>query len=139
SLEQSIMSRRTSRSFDPLTLLPLGTLARFLAFSCGLTAAGDPDGPGMSGYHRAAPSAGATYPIDVGLVALRVADIAEGSYQYDAQQHALCLVRSGWFAESIARWALNQPWLAGAGAMFALIGDPPRIQERYAARGYRYM
>jgi nitroreductase len=29
--------------------------------------------------------------------------------------------------------------MAGAGAVFALIGDPARIQQRYAARGYRYM
>jgi SagB-type dehydrogenase family enzyme len=139
SLEQSIVSRRTSRSFDPLTPLPLETLARFVAFSCGLTAAMSPDGLVIAGYHRAAPSAGARYPIDVGLVALRVTHIAAGSYLYDSQQHALCFVRSGWFAESIARWALNQPWMAGAGAVFALIGDAARIQERYGARGYRYM
>jgi SagB-type dehydrogenase family enzyme len=29
--------------------------------------------------------------------------------------------------------------MAGAGAVFALIGDAARIQERYGARGYRYM
>jgi SagB-type dehydrogenase family enzyme len=139
SLEQSILSRRTSRSFDPLAPLPLETLARFLAFSSGLTAPMTLDRLLVAGYRRAAPSAGARYPIDVGLVALRVAHIPAGSYRYETEQHAVCLVRPGFFAESIARWALNQPWMARASAVFALVGDLARIQDQYGARGYRYM
>ena len=139
SLEQSIACRRTSRSFDPQALLPLEVLTRFLVFSCGRTAAMDL-GTGLEGaYHRAAPSAGARYPIDMCLVSLRVASIPTGAYRYDGEQHELELVRPGFFADDVARWALNQPWMANASVVFALVAAPGRIEERYAARGYRYI
>jgi SagB-type dehydrogenase family enzyme len=139
SLEQAIISRRTSRSFDPVAPLPLEMLARFLAFSCGRIAPMMMGGLLSPAYHRAVPSAGARYPVEVCLVASRVIAIPAGAYAYDSERHLLELVRPGFFAEAVADWALNQPWIARASVVFVLVGDPARIQERYAARGYRYM
>jgi SagB-type dehydrogenase family enzyme len=138
SLEQSIVARRTSRSFDPLAVLSLDFLARLLTFSCGLTAPMDLDRASF-GYHRAVPSAGARYPIDMYFVGLRVAEIPCGAYWYDSSTHEIGLVRPGFYGNHIARWAFDQPWMANAGVLFALVATPARIKERYSARGYRYL
>jgi SagB-type dehydrogenase family enzyme len=139
SLEQTIFYRRTSRSFDPAAVLPLEMLSRFLAFSCGRTAPmGHPAGIGGHS-HRATPSAGGSYAVEARVAALRVAAVAPGIYAYDVQQHALRLARCGFFGDTIARWALNQPWMSGAGVVFALVADASRTQQRYGDRGWRYV
>lgn len=139
SLEQSIVWRRTSRSFDPRGALHIDTLARLLAFSCGLTAAMDLSGGLPTEFHRAAPSAGARFPLDTFLVASRVSDLPPGAYAYDLHKHELATVRLGLFADQVAQWALYQPWMANASVVFALVGTPARTTERYASRGYRYI
>ncbi|MDQ6617337.1 MAG: SagB/ThcOx family dehydrogenase [Actinomycetota bacterium] len=139
SLEQAITWRRTSRSFDPGLMLPLELLTRLLAFSCGRTSMMNITDKGAPLYHRAAPSAGARYPIDVSVVAVRVDGIPAGAYRYNLPRHDLALVREGRFGDDVASWALGQTWMANAGAIFALVGDPARVQERYGARGYRYI
>ncbi len=137
SVEEAIALRRTSRDFDPGRWLPLDAVARLLVLSCGETA-DDVDGA-LAGCHRAVPSAGACYPVDVHVIAQRVAGLSPGAYAYTATDHSLALRRAGRFDASVARWALDQPWMARAAVVFALVGTLARIKPRYAARGYRYM
>jgi SagB-type dehydrogenase family enzyme len=137
SLEQAILWRRTSRDFDPQAPLGLDRLARLLVFSCGRTAIAEQGLPVPC--HRAVPSAGACYPVDVHVIALRVAGLASGAYAYSADRHCLTLRHPGQFDACVARWALDQPWMAHAAAVFSLVGALGRIKPRYASRGYRYM
>lgn len=134
ALEEAIVQRRTSRSFDPGAALTPDLLGRLLAFSCGRTGSAS-----FAGARRAAPSAGATYPVDAYVVALRVAGVPAGVHVYDVDRHALGLVRPGSFGDRLTSWTLDQPWVGRAGAVVALVGCSARIGERYAARGYRYM
>lgn len=133
SLEQAIGRRRTERHFDPRAGLTLAELARLLVLSCGRTEGGD------DAAHRAVPSAGAAYPVDVYVIVQRVAGLPPGAYGYDAGTHRLALRRAGRFAAGLARWTLDQPWMARAATVFVLVGTLARLQPRYASRGYRYM
>jgi SagB-type dehydrogenase family enzyme len=139
SLEEAICRRHTSRTFDPRASLPAGLLARLLVLSCGRTATTcTADGPRPSG-HRAIPSAGARYPVELRLAALRVAGLGTGIYTYDPVGHSLGLIRPGAFGPLIAGWCLDQFWMAGAAVVFALVADPGRVEDRYGSRGYRYV
>jgi SagB-type dehydrogenase family enzyme len=138
SLEQSIVYRRTSRSFDPAAALSCESLARLLTFSCGSTTPMESMHP-ASGYRRAAPSAGARYPLEMHLAVLRVAGIPAGIYVYDALRHHVVMTRSGFYGHHIARWSLDQPWMANSAVVFALVATPGRTTDRYQARGYRYV
>jgi len=135
SLEAAIMARRSRRDFAARPM-PLASLARLLALGCGVLVP-RPDLPGGRG--RAAPSAGATYPLNAHVLASRVTGLSPGSYRYEVQTHRLIAGRAGGAGAEFAHWALGQQWLADAAAIIMLTGVPARITPRYAARGYRYM
>ena len=73
-LEQALLLRKTSRSYDGNRVLTREEISRLLWATAG---ANRPDG------HRTVPSAVAKYPVDV-LVAL-----PEGVYRYDPREHRL--------------------------------------------------
>jgi len=73
------------------------------------------------------------------VIAQRVTGIEPGVYQYHVLDHALSLRRVGLFETALRRWTLDQPWMLGAAAIFALVGEMKRIAPRYSSRGYRYM
>ena len=74
ALEQALLLRKTSRSYDGNRALTREEISRLLWATAG---ANRPDG------HRTVPSAMAKYPVDV-LVAL-----SEGVYRYDSGKHRL--------------------------------------------------
>jgi len=76
-LEQALLLRKTSRSYDGHRALTREEISRLLWATAG---ANRPDG------HRTVPSAVAKYPVDV-LVAL-----PEGVYRYDPREHRLSRV-----------------------------------------------
>jgi SagB-type dehydrogenase family enzyme len=139
ALEHSIALRQTGRVFNPAALLPLETLSRLLAFSCGLTAAAGPEAGGAFEFHRAAPSAGAAYPIEVYPVLLRAQGCPAGVYHYEPADHSITLLRPGAWHLQLAQWTLNQPYVGDTHVVFVMAGFTERIRPRYSERGYRYM
>lgn len=139
ALEEAIEARYTHRTFNPHVALPLETLARVLAFSCGFTTPFWCDGLPHLRFRRAAPSAGATYPIEVFPIALRVEGLTPGAYHYATRDHSLELLRVGDFGASFVRWVLHQPYVGDASVLFVMAGFAERIKPRYGERGYRYM
>jgi SagB-type dehydrogenase family enzyme len=136
-LGAAIGRRITGRAFDPRRPLAPAMLSRLLALADGFTRP-FADAP-EPGFHRAAPSAGATYPIDVFPIVLRVTGLLPGAYRYVPHDHSLELRRQGRFGRALAAWTLHQPYVANAGAILVLAGDLDRIRPRYGERGYRYM
>jgi SagB-type dehydrogenase family enzyme len=130
SLEETIRKRRSKRSFigEPLTL---EELSRLLYAAQGIT-------DQASGY-RAAPSAGALYPIEVYVVAHNVTGLAPGIYHYTVQAHALEFIRPGDFRTSLTRAGLGQSHLGSADACFILSAAFQRTRWKYHERAYRYV
>jgi len=88
---------------------------------------------------RAAPSAGALYPIETYLAALNVDGIEPGLYHYDVRPHELELLKPGDFRESVACAALDQDFMAEAGAVFIWAAMFERTKWKYKQRAYRYI
>lgn len=129
SLEGVLWTRRSVRDFAPgaLTLAQIGQL---LWAAQGITHA---DG------FRAAPSAGALYPLELYLVVGDVDDLEPGVYRYRPRQHDLVSVRSGDIRRGVARAAVRQDWVADGAAIVLIAGVYERTTQKYGDRGIRYV
>jgi SagB-type dehydrogenase family enzyme len=128
SLETALMQRRSLRSFaaTPLTAAEVGQLL--------WAAQGETGAQGR----RTAPSAGATYPLVLYLVAGRVDGLAAGVYRYRPQGHRLAVVATGDLRGTVAEAARGQTWLADAPALVVVAAEPSRTAARYGPRAERY-
>jgi SagB-type dehydrogenase family enzyme len=130
-LERAIQGRRTVRSFKPL-FLTLDQLSQLLWAAQGITDVG--------GYKRAAPSAGALYPMDVYAVVGNngVDGLNAGIYLYDPAIHGMKEVSTGDRRQAVAVAGLSQMWLAGAPVSFVITAEYSRVAVKYGRRGVRY-
>jgi SagB-type dehydrogenase family enzyme len=88
---------------------------------------------------RAAPSAGALYPIETYVVVNAVSGIEPGVYHYGPERHELDLIRVGDFGPEFARAALDQRMAARASVVFAWTAVFERSKWKYKQRAYRYV
>ena len=131
SVERAIKQRRTIRSFTPESL-NLNQLSQ-LFWSCqGIT--------GNDGFKRAAPSAGALYPMDVYAIVGRssVEQIEAGVYHYEPNGHALSNIAIEDVRERVAKASLSQMWMARAPLNIVITAEYCRITVKYKERGIRY-
>ena len=128
-LEKTLAQRRSIRSYQsiPLTLDEIGQL---------LWAAQGISSP--RGY-RTAPSAGATYPLEIYVSAARVDALPPGVYRYRPHEHDLVAVIDGSRQNELTRAALNQGAIRKAPAVFILTAKYARTTGRYGERGIRYV
>jgi SagB-type dehydrogenase family enzyme len=111
--------------------IALGTLARLLHLTNGITRPGDVP-------LRAAPSAGALYAGEVYVVAARVAGLDPGAYAFDPFGPDLVRVSASARLAAVAA-ALEAPEsIARAPVCILLTNVFERYTQRYANRGYRY-
>ena len=132
SVETALNGRRSQRRFSarPLTR---EELAQLLWAAQGIT--------GPEGRKRTAPSAGATYPLEV-LVAVGrdgVEGLQTGVYRYRPDQHSLDRLKGADVQEDIVRAALGQEFLAQAPVDIVVAADYSRTTDRYGERGRRYV
>lgn len=139
--------RRTVRSFGatPLTLLEL---SRLLWSSAGITASFI--APQGQDFYRAAPAAGALYPIETYVVVNKVDGLEPGLYHYRVAgadmlerpivegSHSLEQLRTGDLRSEISAAALDQPLCGKAGAVFVWTAVFARSEWKYRERAYRY-
>lgn len=123
SLEEAIAERRSVRDMVDRPL-PEAQLGQLLWSAQGIT--------GTRG-RRAAPSAGATYPLEVYVAT------AAGLARYEVEAHALLELSTDDRRDALAAAALGQEWLADAGAVIVLTGVVARTAERYGDRAERYV
>lgn len=128
SVARAIDRRRSLRDYAgrPVTT---GELSWLLGAASGIT------GPGGL---RAAPSAGAQYPIETYVVASRVEGLEPGIYHYAVVDHALQRVRSGTFGGDLVIAGLGQEFLGQAPVVLVLSAIFQRLRWRYRERAYRY-
>lgn len=128
SVERAINERRSIRTYKdaPLTLKEVSQL---LWASQGTVASG----------RRAAPSAGATYPLEIFFVAGNVEGLKQGLYRYKNKEHSLELIREGDFRKPVSDRALRQDMILKAPATIVVSAVFERTRARYGARAERYV
>lgn len=131
SLEEIIAKRRSVRRYraDPLTLLQLGQI---LWSAQGITGAG---------RLRAAPSAGATYPLEIFALTgtQTVEELEAGIYHYEVGSHSLSLHLQGDLRQDSARAALGQKFIAQAPVDIVICALYSRTSYSYGSRSERYI
>lgn len=130
TVEKAIANRRSQRGFTGETMA-LTELAHLLHYSSGIT----------DKHHgfRAAPSAGATYPIEVYAIVNNVAGLVKGTYHYLVSSHELELLREGDFSNEMSQAALQESMFKAANVIVALSAVFQRTQQRYRERAQRYI
>ncbi len=128
-LEEAIKERRSVREYTGENIT-LEELSMLLWSGQGITS----DWGG-----RAAPSAGALYPIELYVVPNRVEGVYCGIYRYVPQEHKLVLVREGDFGEEVAAAALEQKWVRDAAAVIVMTAVRERTASKYGDASDRYI
>jgi SagB-type dehydrogenase family enzyme len=123
SVEEAIARRRSVRDFTP-DPLDLGAISQLLWSAQGITSAGG---------HRAAPSAGARYPLEVCLVC------SAGLFHYEPSGHALAKVAAADLRGPLAEAAFGQQFVADAPISLVFAAIYERTMSRYGERGVRYV
>jgi SagB-type dehydrogenase family enzyme len=88
---------------------------------------------------RAAPSAGALYPIETYAVVHNVSGLEPGLYHYAVTDHALEQLRTGNLRTQLLLAGIGQDTLAQAQVCLALAATFQRTRWRYHERTYRYV
>lgn len=129
SVERAIKQRRSARDFSG-TALTLAEVAQLLWAAQGITS--------REGL-RAAPSAGALYPLKIMLVAGNVGSLAPGVYAYVPAGHTLDPVAAGDHRAALAKAALGQRWMEQAPAVVVFCAVERRTTRKYGSRGVSYI
>jgi len=88
---------------------------------------------------RSAPSAGATFPLEIFVAAGNVSGLAAGLYRYRPLSHTLESVIPGELRPALHRVSLNQSPVGQAPAVFIITALPERTEARYGGRAMRYV
>lgn len=131
SVEEALKKRRTVRHFAARSL-NLGQVSQLLWGADGVS-----DARGL----RTAPSAGATYPLELYLVVGErgVENLPSGLYRYNPLAHTLePAAVTGDLRAAVARASLHQTWMAEAPVMVVIAAEYRRCMARYGNRGIQY-
>ena len=129
SIEEAIKGRRSVRDYTSESVTP-EELSQILWAAQGIT--------GKS-RGRAAPSAGATYPLELYVVVERVTGLDPGLYHYLPKEHAIERFMSGSYSPILSAAALNQPAVRDAAVNLVFAAVYERTTTRYGERGIRYV
>jgi len=140
SLEETILRRRSIRRYrkEPLDL---SQLSQILWSAQGITGTRE---------FRAAPSAGATYPLEIfvfigkqGVIASEAKQLPEelqaGIYHYEVDSHSLSLHTPGDLRPDLARATLDEEFIVKAPVDIVICALYHRTSYRYGRRGERYV
>jgi SagB-type dehydrogenase family enzyme len=124
SLEEAIRTRRSVRQFadQPLNFVQIGQLAW----------AGQGITDKQRGF-RAAPSAGALYPIELYFIT------PEGLFVYRPDEHSLGQISPSDLRKQLSAAALAQPWVAEAGCNIVIAGSVRKVAAKYGNKAEKFM
>jgi SagB-type dehydrogenase family enzyme len=129
SLEECLQGRRSIRAYQSAPL-SLDEISQLLWAAQGITA---------GERYRTVPSAGATYPLEVYLIAGHVTGLRAGVYYYRSNEHSLELKIQGDWRETLSDGSLGQSSVAEAPASILITGVASRVTGKYEERGRNYM
>ncbi|MBI5546974.1 MAG: SagB/ThcOx family dehydrogenase [Deltaproteobacteria bacterium] len=129
SVEKALKERRSLRRPSPAAL-SLAEIAQLAWSAQGVT---DEKG------HRTAPSAMATYPLELYVLAGSVAGLAPGLYRYRPEKHDLVLVAAGDKRAELVEKAIGQDWILKAPAVFVITGFAERMEAKIKERSSSFI
>jgi len=129
SLEKALTLRRSIRSYstEPISL---SDLSQLLWSAQGIT--------NERGF-RTAPSAGATFPLEMFVVVNNVNQLKRGIYHYNPHENTLEVIHLKDISSELMRASLSQSMIAEAGAVLVFGAIFDRTTARYGERGIRYV
>jgi SagB-type dehydrogenase family enzyme len=125
SIEEVIQTRRSRRSYTDEPVL-LSDISQLCWAAQGVTEA-------KIGF-RAAPSAGALYPLELFLV-VGNSDLASGVYHYYCRDHSLEQVKKGDYRKELREASLGQEWVENGALDFVITALYNRTMVKYGERG----
>ena len=128
-LDEALNRRRSLRDYRDAPIA-LDVLSALLHAAQGIT---EPTYP-----KRAAPSAGALYPLEVYVSVQRVQDLTPGLYHYAVREHALEFLRED-VRQPLTVACLDQEHVPTAAVVFILTAIFQRERWKYKGRAYRYI
>jgi len=131
SIEEALEKRRSVRNYKSGVPVSLEQLSQILWAAQGLS--------GSDKTKRTAPSAGATYPLEVYVVVGNVTGLESGIYKYVVKTHQLEKLKTGDFRRELALAALGQNSIANAPLTLVIAAEYERTALRYGARAERYV
>jgi SagB-type dehydrogenase family enzyme len=128
SVEQALHLRRSVRSYADIELT-IEQVSQLLWATYGVTKRSH------NVLYKTAPSAGATYPLEIYLFVGKVKDIGAGLYRYLPETHSLKLESKGDVRQQLAKACLEQRMIEQAPVtiIFSVVAE--RISRRYGDRG----
>ena len=134
SVEEALARRRSRRVFKDYSL-NIEQVSQLLWSAQGITEE-------RIGF-RTAPSAGATYPLDIYLVVGKdkLENLKTGVYHYNPHHHSLTIILEEDQRRELARACLRQKFIEDAPVSLIITAEFSRITNRYGKRGiyYAYM
>lgn len=132
SVEEAIAFRRTRRTFAAKPL-SMPDLSQVLWAAQGITE--------KRWKHRAAPSGGALFPIDLHIVVRKdgVKTLPAGIYKYIPDGHYLQTRSEGDVNTKLRDVGYSQTFFADSPICLILVAEPKRSTWKYGERGYRYI
>lgn len=129
SVAEAIDARRSVRNYsgEPVSL---EELSRLLHSAQGFTS--------ERGF-RAAPSAGATYPFTIFVVAEEVEGLPAGIYSYSPAEGTLDMMAEGRYLEELASASLGQQCISSSAFTVVMAADYSVTTRVYGERGIMYV
>ena len=129
SVEESLKSRRSIRAYrnEPLTITEISQL---LWATQGIT---------VGTQKRTAPSAGATYPLEIYVVVGDVKHLEHGLYHYNPRNHTIIKEKEGDLRGDLVDAAMGADMIRKAPISLIVAAIYSRTTDRYGERGIRYV
>ncbi len=127
SIEEALNQRRSVRDYKKASLT-VGEISQLLWSASGKNL-----------FRRTAPSAGATYPLEIYLVVGEVEDLESGVYHYSIARHSLEKMKGEDVRRALCRAALEQRMIERAPISIIIAADYYRTTGHYGQRGVRYV
>ncbi|MBI1766035.1 MAG: SagB family peptide dehydrogenase [Acidobacteria bacterium] len=134
-LGEALLKRSTAKQMLPLPV-NLQTVATLLHCAAGITR--DQRSLGYPRAFRAAPSAGALYPLEIYFHSAHAEGFPTGLYHYNPVENHLRRLRDGDQSETLARALAQQTNVHDASLLIFITAVFDRSTFKYGDRGYRF-
>ena len=127
NLYRTIENRKSVDEMEIRTIIEYETLCNLLYFSYGH----------VSNQHRAVPSAGGKYSINIYIAVFNVKGLKKGIYYYNSTQNCLQLIRKGDFRKEIESLYITESSVYSSSFIMFHVVDLERTCNKYGDRGYK--